>query len=687
MDVGGILRRRKRTILTGLAAVVAAVAVFTLLMERTYESSVTVMVEHPGQQEGGSGLEVLGQVGRARSMETEIELIQSRRVSESAAGAGVHGRVSAAPVQPDADLIQITCEAPEPREAQRLCQKTSAAYLRLRTELQRSQASSTATVLEDQVKQVGERLREAEGSLGQYMARNQAVALDQQAGAEVQMFSQLRSRRDQLEAERAALATLIRQTGNKGTRSYRDLASFPTFVGTQNQVISGLIANLITLENQRSELAVTRTERNPDMMAIDQRISEIETQLRGFALSYEDALQAQIGSLNGTIGSSAGQLSAIPAKQVETGRLQRQVTVLDNLYNFLTARLHEAEVASMVSLPSVRIVDSAAMPEKPVRPNVPLNLGLGVLLGLAFGLLLALYREHTDSSLRERKEVERETGIPVLGMIPAMRKPGPILRAAMPGAGGNGAPRLGLGQSGGRSPVVRSVKRSWEEEIVLEAFRSLAADLRFSREDFDGGGLRSVAVTSSGRGEGKTFTACNLAIAQASHGTSTLLVDADLRASGVARFFELPWSSPGLTDVLTDQVELNAVLKEIKMPGTVPLQVMTSGRPNGGAGGVLDRYAGELDQVLSKANTQFDLVVVDTPPLNVLTDAATIASRVDAVIVVVRGGVTDRSGLELTLERLGRANAHVVGIVLNDVDLPEYYVSYSQDFTAGRPTA
>lgn len=687
-DFKGLLQRRKWTILLAMAAVLAAVAIFTYRMPRTYQSNATVMVENPGGEEAAG--DALVRMGSARSMETEMQLIESRRVAQTvaeslglAAGA-VQGQVSAAPLQADANLILIACTAQEPTRAHSLCEMTSKAYMQLRTELQRSEAITTASVLEEQVEQVGLRLRDAESALGDYQSRNQAVALDARAAAEVQMQTGMRAQRNQLESERAALATLLRQMDTQDPSKYRDLASFPTFVGTQNQVISGLVQNLIQLENRRADLAVTRTERNPDMIAIDQRVGEIERQLRSFSVSYEKALGAQIASLGGTIGGSGGQLSSIPQKMVETSRLDRQVALLDDQYRYLTTRLREAEVASMVNLPSVRIVDEPSMPMAPIRPNVQLNLVLGALLGLGFGLVLAFYREHSDSSIRGRKEVERETGIPVLGLIPGAKKPGPVLPVRVSKYVGNGAARLPANGSESEGRALRPVKLSWEEEVILEAFRSLAADLRFTGQSMGNGGLRSVAVTSSSRSEGKTFTACNLAIARASEGARTLLIDADLRASGVARFFDIPWTTPGLTDLLISKAESGTVLKQIETGMGTPLEVMLSGKPNGGAGGVLERHSEDVERILSRAETEFDLVVVDTPPLNVLTDAATIASRVDAVVVVVRGGVTDRSALELTLERLSRANAHVVGIVLNDVDLPEHYVRYSQEQTSGR---
>ncbi|HUP00142.1 MAG TPA: polysaccharide biosynthesis tyrosine autokinase [Gemmatimonadota bacterium] len=772
-DVGSLLaglRRRKWTILVATLAVLITVAVFTYMTPEMYESNVTVMVQ---ASEGGAGTyEVLERMGTTSSIQTEIQLIESRRVAEAVArdlglnvilatesgskdpadvfrvfeiapdaepgtyrvvpqdggaftltdpesgavlarleprsdeplsyaglslgairpqqedpftlgvstlragAARVQGRVTAQPMEVDTDLIMIVCRGTSAVEAQRLCAGVSDAYMDLRTELQHTEAVLAAETLKKQAAEVGQRLREAEDELGRYMAANQAVALEQRAGTEVAQLAATRAQRDQLAAERSALASLTRQL-DQG-QGARDLASFPSFVGNQSQVVAGLVGNIIALENQRSELAVTRTERNPDMMAIDQRIEQIEEQLRSFASSYDRALQAEIVALDRNVGGASGRLSAIPEKQVETGRLDRQVSLLDDLYRYLQSRLREAEVASMTSLPSIRLVDEASLPMGPSSPNVQMNMMVGLLLGLGFGVVMALYREHTDSSIRERKDVERETGIAVLGMIPGLKKPGPILPIAISGDG-NGS------VYGDRLSLAPKLKMSWEEEVVLEAFRSLAADLKFSGEDLNGGHLRSVAVTSSGRGDGKTFTACNLAVARASQGAETLIIDADLRASGVARFFDLPWTASGFTDVLSGDVEAASIYKTIEIADGLPLSVLPSGNPKVRSGGMLERFSERMERMLEQAESEFDLVIVDTPPLNVLTDAATIASRVDAVIVVVRQGVTDRAALELTLERLARANSRVIGIVLNDVDLPEYYTSYSKDFgPAGR---
>ncbi|MGH7542727.1 MAG: GumC family protein [Gemmatimonadota bacterium] len=592
--------------------------------------------------------------------------------------------VGAGPVSLGANLVNISCMAGEPVLAQRICDAVSRSYMRLRTEVQHAEAEAAIKFLGEQVDEVGERLAQAEDSLGAYQERNLAVALDHRASAEVSQYSSLELQREQFETERAALASLLREVeqAGEGGQSYRDLATFPGFVRGGNPVVSKLMQTLIDLEDQRSQLAITRTDRNPDIVAIDTRIEEIENQLNSFATTYERSLEKQVRSMEQAMGRSQGQLSAIPARQVASSRLERQVNLLQELYTFLQTRLREAEIARNITLPGVQIVDTASMPAGPDSPDVQKNLLLGLLLGLLMGTVVALYREYTDSRIRGRKEVERSTGIPVLGMIPSVGRPGPILAIAatngsrpdLPGE----RPLSGLPE--GRRPLGVTLRaRTLDQQLALEAFHSLLTDLKYAASQHGAEPIRSVAVTSATRGDGKTFTACNLAIASAAQGRRTLLVDTDLRASGVARFFDMPGSTPGLVEVLEGDTDYRTVLNNFEIVGDhSSLQVIPSGRSESPHGGILERCSGRLESLFGDAEAQYELVVVDTPPLNVITDAASITTRADAVLVVVRGGVTDRNALELTLQRLRLLNANVMGIVLNDVDLPEYYTSYSQ---------
>ncbi len=578
-------------------------------------------------------------------------------------------RIAATLVNREADLIELTCKGGTPITAQQLCDGISRSYMRLRTDLQRADATATASFLRDQVDRLGTQLRSVEDSIAAYSRRHQAVALDERASGETQQAIQVEAQRDQLVAEHDALQHLILGIDSApGTsRRFRDLAGFPALL--KNDAVTGLLSSLNDLENRRVDLALRRTEQNADLAAVDTRIADIERQLHDIASSYEEGLAAQIRSLDGTQSELSRRLAAIPEEQVQSARLERERSGIEDVWQMLQTRLQEAEVAEAVKLPSVRIVDAASLPYKPAAPRVPLNLALGLLMGLGSGVALAILRGLRDSRLHERIEVERTVGLPVLAVIPRLRRPGPVVQAftqdQLP-------PRR----------EHRSGRALRDANVTLEALRALAVDLKFSGRHPANGGPIAIAVTSSSRGEGKTMTACNLALTRASHGIQTLLIDADMRGSGVAAFFRSPAPNCGLSDLLAGSAEFSTVCTRLHVQGRDTLSVVPAGSPTPHSAELLE--SPELWRLLEQAKTQYDLIVIDTPPLTGVTDAAAIAAVVDGVILVVREAVTDREALELTLKRLARVNGRVLGVVFNDVRGPEGDVSRHQYAEAAR---
>lgn len=578
-------------------------------------------------------------------------------------------RIAAALVNREADLIELTCKGGTPETAQQVCDGVSRSYMRLRTDLQRADASATASFLRDQVGRLGTQLRSVEDSIAAYSRGHQVVALDERASGETQQDIQVQAQRDQLVAEHDALENLIHGIDSApGTsKRFRDLAGFPALL--KNEAVTGLLSSLNDLENRRVDLALRRTEQNADLEAVDTRIADIERQLHAIASSYEQGLAVQIRSLDGTQNQLTRRLAAIPGEQIQSARLERERTGIEDVWQMLQTRLQEAEVAEAVKLPSVRIVDAASLPYRPAAPRVPLNLALGVLMGLGCGVGLAALRELRDSRLHERFEVERTVGFPVLAVIPQLRGPGPVL------------PAVTQDQLPPRREN-RSARALRDANITLEAFRALAVDLKFAGGLPTSGGPMAIAVTSSTRGEGKTMTACNLALTRASHGVRTLLIDADIRGAGVAAFFKSPTPNYGLSDLLAGSADFSTVCTGLRVQGRDTLSVIPAGSPTPHSAELLESV--EMRQLLDEAKQHYDLIVIDTPPLTGVTDAAAIASIVDGVILVVRGGVTDRDALDLTVQRLERVNGQVLGVVFNAVRGPEAEVSRHQYAEAAR---
>ncbi len=769
-----ILLRQRWLILAGLLSVLAGVTVLTRVWPRTYESTVTFIVDKPSSSADASPLATLERAGRTNDVETEIELIQSRRVldtvvarldlhviaedkvgedrkralfsgfdagldarpgiyrvvgdttgdsvwdttADTMIAAGPHGsqlrfsgmifslpndrrrreiklqvvafvdavtaaqgQIQAEPIHRDANLVRLACTGSTASFAQELCAAVAESYLRLRIELQHSAADATAHFLRGQVTQLGQQVAAAEDSAEAFGRRHRITNLDQQASEEVRQLATVKAQRDQLEAERAALAELIQGVeGSGGRASSHDIASFPTFV--RNPGVTDLLQSLVQLENRRSDLAVRRTDKDPELSALSGRITAIENQLRSYAITYQQGLSAQVRSLDSVLENSGRRIAVIPGWQAQTARLARRVSLVQELHRLLETRLREAEIARSMSLPSVSIVDAASLASAPILPNVRLNLALGVMMGSLFGVALALYRERGNTRIYDREELELATSLPVVSILPVIHVRGPLARvssAARVGTLDSSVFRGGLVVDTQRSRGHRKHRSRFRlgsgnegalKQAAFEAFRSLGTDLHLSAA-----GVRSIMVTSAGPGEGKTFTACNLAVASVSRGARVLLIDADMRARGVSDFLRLSRSEPGLTDVLLGTATLREVEKLFHVNGAGELCVIPAGTVRHESGALLEKE--EFTSLLAEARSAFDLVILDTPPLNIIADAATIAARVDATLLVVRSGVTDKEALRLTLERLERTHGPVAGVVLNGVDLPSQYASYS----------
>ncbi len=278
----------------------------------------------------------------------------------------------------------------------------------------------------------------------------------------------------------------------------------------------------------------------------------------------------------------------------------------------------------------ISTVRAASVPTAPASPNLRLNLVLGLVIGLAVGVAVAVVRELLDTRVRSTADVEDVTDAPVLGVI-------------------------GYEADAPEHPLI--VQES-PQAVRAEAFRRLRTNLQFLEL---GPAARTYVMTSALPGEGKTTTSVNLAITLADSGQRVVLVDADLRRPAVARYLGIE-GSVGLTTILIGKV---AVEDAVQPWGNGNLDVIASGEipPNPS-----ELLGGEsMAQLLERLRTEYDVIVVDTPPLLPVTDAAILAKGVGGAIVVVGAGTVHRNQLDTALSALGTVGVRPLGIVVNRV--------------------
>jgi capsular exopolysaccharide synthesis family protein len=558
------------------------------------------------------------------------------------ATAGVEEALRVTRPNENAGVIRIQFEAADPRVTRDVPNALADAYLARRRAAQTTEARSSARFLAEQLDTARRQLAAAEDTLRGFREREGVVDPAAEASTGITRRSELQAQRTALEAERRSLGAILTDvraraaSGDPAVPSpYRRLVGFPSFV--RNPAAAELLRSITAVEDQRALLLQRRTLEDPSVQVLTARVAQLEDQLRGVVVTYYEGLAGQVGALDAALSRSAQQLSRLPGREAEFERLRRRPTTLADVYGLLQTRLKEAQIAEAVEDASVRVVDRATLPRRPVKPNKALVLGLAGVLGLAAGVVLAFLRTQLVPVVHSREDVRRLVGLPVLGVVPRARGHAAAATAA--------------------------------DGVAAEAYRRLRTNVLAAAQP--DGGPAILLVTSPSPAEGKTTVAVNVAAAIARQGSRVLLADADLRHGELTERL-LPASGAavrptGLAGVLQagDDAALPAVGRPVDVGGA-QLDLLAAGRAPAAPADLLAAPA--MRRLIERLRASYDVVVIDSPAVNAVADAAVLAGAVDGVLLVVRSGRTRLSAITAALEQLAAVGAPVLGIVLNGGD-------------------
>ena len=653
------------------------------------EATAQALIER-GEGPGGERLPVLGPNGTA-----PLEAVAGR----------VAGRVRVRQDGNGARGVRVQATSGVPAEAALIADLYAQAYVDRTQSSSRASVTASRAFLEAQADSVQTELADREEAARTYMDREGAVRLDEEASNLVSQLAALEAERDQarvaagMEASRAAElreqiagleGSLSRRLGS-GTESalrqdegrlgalrqrlediylrdpsLREAPSPPADVADLRRQIATLEARVRAQSDRLVEESIAAggvdaaAEGLPRLSALRDRLTETEVALRGH--------RSRIGAVQGRIAQYEAELSRIPSQTVELARLVRERESAERLALGLDQRLQEARVAESAELGYAEIIDSASVPRRPVAPNRRRMVGLGLLLGLGVGLVLAVGRTRLDQAVRRPGQL-RDAGYPVLGVIPD------VTRLIEDDFGG--AERV---EVRGREFDARLVTLISPMASAAEAFRGLRTSVQFARPDAV---VQTLVVTSASPGEGKSTVASNLAVVMAQAGRRTLLVDADLRRPRVHALFGTA-RTPGLTDAIATPAQV------------APLQVDEEGLLHVLPAGTLVPNPSEhlgskaFRDLLDRFRGAFDVVVLDAPPVMAATDAVLVSTQTDATLLVAAAGKTKDFELEYAVEQVQAVGAHATGVVLNRFDVAreygyryQYAYRYGQKYTYG----
>ena len=357
------------------------------------------------------------------------------------------------------------------------------------------------------------------------------------------------------------------------------------------------------------------------------------------------------------------QLGDIPRKEIILSRLERSRETTERLYIALIEKLQEAQIAEQSELGYVEVIDQAIVPTSPVRPQVRLNLLLGAVFGLVFGIGLAFVRNAVDNKVRKPEDL-RKRGHSVIGLVPDMER---VIRQDFKGQE--------FVSIDGREYSTRLISLLNPLSPISEGYRRVRTNIQFCRPDTD---LHTIMITSPGPAEGKTVTALNLAITMAQAGRRTLYVDADLRRPQGHRMMGMDRGG-GLVDLLFDALPDN--VEQFATDLDSYLYVIPAGRDVPNPAEVLGSQ--KMQKLLKHWRQTFDVVLIDTPPTLVVADALILATKCDATLIVCSAGETNWQAVDRCSEAIEGVGADVIGVLLNRFDAKAAYGGYKYGYGYG----
>jgi len=519
-------------------------------------------------------------------------------------------------------------------------------FVQVAAELRRQKLTELTKILDQQLAGAHQNLLDAEQALERFQVNTiarpsqipKAGGTDDPAFAS---FFKMQVDRDQVQRDREALERVIAQAGDSGLS-----AEALAVVGSVQQNVQ-LTQALAELTTKQAELRALRYKYADAYPLVQKRLGEIATLQRQTIPNLARQLLAELSGREAELGrrvtADSRTLQAVPPRAIDEARLQRQVTLAENLYTNLQKNYDEARLAEESAVPDARILDHAVVPQDPVRNTAPRVIFLGFAASLALGLCGAVVLDRIDPKVRYPDQVSRGLGIPILGAVPHLRN-------------------LPRGGRGGGARVPDDVNE------VVEALRGVCLNLVYAH---GGRAPLLVTITSPGAGDGKSFISANLAHTFADGGHRTLLIDADIRRGVLHRRLSVR-RRPGLSDFLRGEAQLDAIVQATQFPA---LSLIGCGTRAYNAPELLGSPA--MTSLVNGLRSGYDVVLIDSPPLAAGVDPLILSTLTGTLALVLRTGYSHRDVAAAKLEVLQRLPVRMLGAVLNDVPAGGAYRYYS----------
>lgn len=679
MALWDILLKRRWTVVTVLVVISTLVAIVTFRTKPVYKAAARVEVE--AEMPLIQSLNDLYQYEQNSDddtfLETQIEIIKSdalawrtieqlrltenpnfappqpansNRDSDANKQRLIAAFKSGVSVQlvPKTRMLLVGYESTSPELTARISNELVTNYIEYNFRQKYDSTRQASAWLEQQLDELKAKVETSQQALVDYERNNAIAGTGDKQSVQEQMLSDLSKDLTTAQSDRIQKESF-----------YNQLRTSPGQMGalTQNPLLQKLEEKQADLQSQYTEVISQYGPNYPKALRVQQLIAENRGQIEQEQKRVVDRAHADyMTAVNrenlalAAVNQQKDDLGKVNQLLVEHNILKRDFETNQQLYQNLLQKLKDATVSAGLRSTNIHLVDSAMTPTAPIRPRKMLNVMVGLFSGIVLGVMVAFAQEALDQSVKSIVEIEALLGAPALGIIPLNR----LGRAAY----GMHRHRRSMHEDSDVNVALISVKRP--RSALAEAYRSLRTAVLLSNSAQP---PKTILITSTKSGEGKTVTSLNLASVMAQRKAPVLLIDCDLRKSGVASAVKIS-NEKGLTTVLAGGMDAeDAIQPHSELPG---LWILPAGPGVPNPAELLS--SDKMVELIQQLSDRYEHVIIDSPPVLAVTDAAILSAVVDGVLLIVEGGSTHKGALARSHHTIVSSGGKVLGVVFNKYD-------------------
>ena len=512
--------------------------------------------------------------------------------------AGVYGNLYVGSSSKLSTVVRMTYEDANIKRGEDIINQLIKSYIQQSTKERDTLAANTLAFVDNRIDQVGIELNEVEKELEAYRSSEGVVNISKQGNLYLDNVGSYDRRIGDIELQ----LSVLQKVRNYVVSKNKSTGIVPSTLGISDPILSQLLDRLYSAEIEYEELRKTTAENNPILISVRTKIDQIRPSILENVNSQKANLKASLENLNSSSGKYSSALQLLPEQERKLVEIERKKKSITELYDFLSQKREETALSYAPTQGEARIIETAEGSLRPVSPKKLFIYAISFFLALVLGILIVSGKELISSKILFRSELERYSRIPILGELAFLEQNDTEL-----------------------------LVNKHKDVFIIDQFRHLVSTLGLYQRSAK---MKTLMVTSSIAGEGKSYVSANLAQTLAFSGKKIALIDMDLRNASLTTMFNLE-DKVGVSDFLSNRVDIGEIIQK---SDCADLCILPSGEKTYNSSELL--ASRRLDELFETLNATFDYIVIDTSPMSLVSDAAIISDFSDKTILVVRHDYT-----------------------------------------------